>query len=503
MNARVESHVYGGRGTAIHADLDQFGTVATLLNDAADHVARTGANWRTANLELGIIRAKAPLCPKLLGKIATASMGRAHTDGAGEPEADTAVHMSLNYQLVLRHADERAEEAEMLMRKAQTMADQLTDAYSLYSEADETARGLFGELLQLGTTVAPKFGFLGLLGAAAGSVVIGSIKEQSFNPVYAVTGTSSLHEGMLSALGSAIVNGANPITRLWRAGTGLVESDEVNQAAGMIAHVSALTRNILVGNKVTVTQIHPKKGIGETTSIEDTLNNVHDMRLNGVDYGSIAIQKYRREDGTTAWMVTIPGTDGNFDSPFSWFTNVELMSADERQRKAADSARMVDEAMRQAGIQPGDPVAMVGHSQGGIVAAVMASDFTDKYNIQHIVTAGSPIANHPIRDGITVTSIEVDDELVSALDGAPNPSGPNWLTVRGTSQPMGSGTGTEVEGSGDQKSLSHDMNYMKATYQNAKGNRGTALTGHERHFRQVINGELQETTYWRGRIGRK
>ena len=41
-------------------------------------------------------------------------------------------------------------------------------------------------------------------------------------------------------------------------------------------------------------------------------------------------------------------------------------------------------------------MAIVGHSQGGIVAAALASDLKDSYAIDHVVTAGSPVANHPI-----------------------------------------------------------------------------------------------------------
>lgn len=57
---------------------------------------------------------------------------------------------------------------------------------------------------------------------------------------------------------------------------------------------------------------------------------------------------------------------------------------------------MVQEAMKQAGIKSNEPVALIGHSQGGIVAATIASDLKDDYDIEHVVTAGSPVANHPI-----------------------------------------------------------------------------------------------------------
>ena len=62
------------------------------------------------------------------------------------------------------------------------------------------------------------------------------------------------------------------------------------------------------------------------------------------------------------------------------------MSSDPEQRMHADSARMVLEAMERAGIGKGEPVALIGHSQGGIVAAAIASDMADRYTFEHVVT---------------------------------------------------------------------------------------------------------------------
>ncbi len=66
------------------------------------------------------------------------------------------------------------------------------------------------------------------------------------------------------------------------------------------------------------------------------------------------------------------------------------MSSDSKQRMEADSARMVQEAMKQAGIKSNEPVALIGHSQGGIVAATIASDLKDDYDIEHASPPGRP-----------------------------------------------------------------------------------------------------------------
>ena len=67
--------------------------------------------------------------------------------------------------------------------------------------------------------------------------------------------------------------------------------------------------------------------VGGASGIQDAL---HDLRRlgqangagdDGLAYGTIAISQYRRQDGSQAWLVTIPGTDGQKDSPFGWIQN--------------------------------------------------------------------------------------------------------------------------------------------------------------------------------------
>lgn len=244
----------------------------------------------------------------------------------------------------------------------------------------------------------------------------------------------------------------------------------------------------------------------------------------GLSYATIAVQRYRRSDGTTGWLILIPGTDGQDDSPFGWEQNLELMSSNANRRRNADSFRMVEEAMRQAGIGKDEPVALVGHSQGGIVAAALTSDLKDSYAIDHVVTAGSPVANHPIPPKTWVTSIEIEDELVASLDGGRNPSTEQWLTVRGkvtqttgvtppTVNADGSCTPGQNTGSVESnyagalvadapktKEISHWLKYHQAAYRNATDLGSPAVDAHERHFQQIIDGELIDTRYYEGRM---
>ncbi len=93
--------------------------------------------------------------------------------------------------------------------------------------------------------------------------------------------------------------------------------------------------------------------------------------------------------------------------------------------------RGIAEALLQAGAKPSDPVMLVGHSQGGIVAVNAARHFTTsgEYRVTHVVTAGSPVANLRVPDSVKVLSLENEHDIVPHLDAHENPDEPNHTTV--------------------------------------------------------------------------
>lgn len=142
-------------------------------------------------------------------------------------------------------------------------------------------------------------------------------------------------------------------------------------------------------------------------------------------------------DGTVSYIVDIPGTrDWNWrpdaigtpnPNTNDLTTNLEAMSGVETARQQA-----IADALRQAGATADDPVMLVGHSQGGIVAAQAAADSADGtfgYNVTHVITAGSPISNADIPPGVQVLSLENSGDIVPTLDGADNPDTANITTV--------------------------------------------------------------------------
>lgn len=150
----------------------------------------------------------------------------------------------------------------------------------------------------------------------------------------------------------------------------------------------------------------------------------------GADEGKVQIVHVTGADGTASYIVQIPGTQEwgptRGDSPVDLTTNVRLMAGD-----STLMLRQVVEAMRQAGIRPGDPVMLTGHSQGGITAAALASDpaFRQQFAVQSVVTGGSPIARFDIPDSVSVLALEHDQDAVPMLEGRENPDRPHWVTV--------------------------------------------------------------------------
>jgi pimeloyl-ACP methyl ester carboxylesterase len=86
-------------------------------------------------------------------------------------------------------------------------------------------------------------------------------------------------------------------------------------------------------------------------------------------------------------------------------------------------------ALRDAGVRPGDPVLLVGHSQGGMVAAAVAAH-ASPYDVTNVVTFGSPtaqVAHYP--GDVHVLSLEHRGDLVPQLAG-PDTGSAHHVTVQ-------------------------------------------------------------------------
>jgi hypothetical protein len=145
------------------------------------------------------------------------------------------------------------------------------------------------------------------------------------------------------------------------------------------------------------------------------------------DVADIRIIKTVGADGVTRFTVQIPSTQnwglkaGDVPNDFT----SDLYAMQYGNNTALSNAVMA--AMKKAGITD-QPVMLEGFSLGGITAGAIAAD-PHGYNIQQVVTAGSPIGAMHIPSTTHVTSLEATQDPVATLDGTLNPSTPNWTTV--------------------------------------------------------------------------
>lgn len=146
--------------------------------------------------------------------------------------------------------------------------------------------------------------------------------------------------------------------------------------------------------------------------------------------GTVSIETVTHADGTRSHIVTIPGTEDaslNDKNPFDNQANGAGVEG-----RTSDAQIAIVDAMRAAGIQPGDEVMLAGHSQGGINAVALAArpEFLEEFNVTHIVTAGSPAGRMDLPPSINVLHLEHTEDLVSAFDAVSNPDTPTRTTVQ-------------------------------------------------------------------------
>lgn len=125
------------------------------------------------------------------------------------------------------------------------------------------------------------------------------------------------------------------------------------------------------------------------------------------------------------YVVYIPGTQSwgpkTGENPLDLASNLSAIS----KTGFAGSERAVLDAMKQAGIGQEDSVLLVGHSQGGMVAANISTRFAGS----KVLTFGSPLAQLGPELTAPTLSLEHKRDPVPKLDGRPNPAKENWVTV--------------------------------------------------------------------------
>lgn len=147
--------------------------------------------------------------------------------------------------------------------------------------------------------------------------------------------------------------------------------------------------------------------------------------------GTIEIQTIDDGHGGVRHIVYLPGTDDLTTLPWTQDGDVRDMATNYLLIGGQDNAYAdgILAAMHEAGIRPGDPVLLAGHSQGGMEAATILSH-DHHFNVTNVVTAGAPTAQVPgFPPGTHVISLENQGDVVPLLDGEENPDSTQQVTV--------------------------------------------------------------------------
>ncbi|HMM95531.1 hypothetical protein [Phycicoccus sp.] len=163
----------------------------------------------------------------------------------------------------------------------------------------------------------------------------------------------------------------------------------------------------------------------------------------GLDGGRVRVVEVGDPQGGSAWVVAVPGTQTWSPeagaNPFDLTTDLAAVGggatlAGAGVTAALDAAQAASARRRGTTTEHvgGEPVLLVGHSQGGIHAAALAADpgFTARHRVTHVLTTGAPVGLVPVPTAVRVLSVEHADDPVPALDLGPDPARSTWLTLR-------------------------------------------------------------------------
>ena len=147
--------------------------------------------------------------------------------------------------------------------------------------------------------------------------------------------------------------------------------------------------------------------------------------------GAVGVQRTVRADGSSSWVVYVPGSEGSpnplsrgfavADHARTWAGNTGvILGRDE------PAVQAVEGAMAEAGVRDGEKVVFVGHSQGGIIATLLAAG----RGSGGVVTVGSPTGGIALPSAVEAVHFEVEGDEVHELDGRDNPATPTRTTVK-------------------------------------------------------------------------
>ena len=323
--------------------------------------------------------------------------------------------VSVHSERMLDGAAEIDDLCTMLMRQIASVAWVGPDADSFRHEAAEV-------MGRLGT-------WTDMCSAAAAQLIADVDQQDSASTPDGAGG--GFAAGAMAAVDGAYVGAALGAGAGTAAFTGVALDDRASRLGDALGFHDDPTDDIAVLDAKSVTR---PDDATDPSSIADLLKNLDAAgKAQGDDATSIRIQEVVGADGETRYIVYVPGSYGSpghlvgpdrGGNPMDWNQNPGAYLGHE-----TDSSQAVIAAMKAAGIPPGSDVAMVGHSQGGIVASNLAANPSvnggpDGWNFTDLVTVGSPVENADVPPGTSTINLAHEPARPNLPPGIADISGP-------------------------------------------------------------------------------
>ncbi len=235
--------------------------------------------------------------------------------------------------------------------------------------------------------------------------------------------------------GGGLLQSLVPGLGLLDPGDGPIDRATTNDAARLLALLLGNDTDLDVTGLPDFTGGAGANRPGNLEQLMQQLSATNDLDASSDDadlHGAVQIQQVG-EKPHERYIVYLPGTDDMSPVPQSGDLARD-MEANYQLIGGLESAygRGIEQAMVAAGLS-GKDVMLVGHSQGGMVSTSLAADpdFNRQFNVQHVVTAGSPTAQVAhLPHSTQAIHLENRGDAVPLLDGEDNPDQPNRITVK-------------------------------------------------------------------------
>lgn len=190
--------------------------------------------------------------------------------------------------------------------------------------------------------------------------------------------------------------------------------------------VSVYLNSAAATNVLPVASLHATHATSTPQDAAAALQRISRLESNPA-HGEVEILRHQgwASDGKpqVSWSVIIRGTQvwaPGATNPQDLLTNLFGVGG-----AGTDQELAVMGALRQVGVQPGEPIELVGHSQGAIVAGRLVSDphFAREFDVRSALLAGGPTGSvRPATATTQVLVLENSCDPVPKLDGrAPTP----------------------------------------------------------------------------------